>query len=224
MARVLVIGDCHAPGMEPRYPKFLERISLKHKCNRVVHIGDLVDNSAISYHEKHPGLSSPAEEYKAAKKQIQQLYKRFPRCDLLSGNHDALTERQATTAGLLPEWIRDFRDLWAVPGWTVHPRFTQLVIDGVIYEHGDAGKGGQFGSVKTSRARFQSVVSGHLHSEAGLWFTCNGNARIFGMNVGCGVDWKLLQFEYGRKFTAKPILGCGVVIDGTYPIFEPMIL
>ena len=222
MARVLVIGDTHCAGMLQKYPAFLSKVHKQYKCNRVVHIGDAVDNSAISFHDKHPGLSSPAEEYKKARKQLNELYVRFPKMDLLIGNHDCLTERQATAAGLLPEWVRDFGDLWGVPKWNVHPRFSHIDIDGVRYEHGDAGKGGQFGAVKTSQARFQSVVSGHLHSQAGVWWTCNGNARIFGMNVGCGVDWKLLQFEYGVKFTAKPVIGCGVVLDGKLPMFIPM--
>ena len=54
MARVLVIGDTHCPGMHSKYPSFLQRMYKRHKCNRVVHIGDAVDNAAISYHEKNP--------------------------------------------------------------------------------------------------------------------------------------------------------------------------
>lgn len=222
MARVLVIGDTHCPGMLSKYPAFLSKVEKRFKCNKVVHVGDCVDNAAISFHDKHPGLSSASEEYKKAKKQVLELYKRFPKATLLIGNHDALTERQATAAGLLPEWIKDYNQMWFVPSWKVIPRFGHIEIDGVRYEHGDAGKSGQFAAVKTSRARFQSIVSGHCHSEAGVWWTCNGNARIFGMNVGTGVDYKLLQFEYGVKFTAKPMVGCGVVIDGDLPIFIPM--
>lgn len=224
MARVLVVGDCHCPGMLDKYPAFLQSVYKNYRCNKVVFIGDVVDNHAISYHEKHPGLSSAAEEYKKAKKQVAELYKRFPVADWLVGNHDSLTERQAVTAGLLPEWIRDYKDLWKVPKWRVHARFSQLEIDGVLYEHGDAGSQGQFAAVKTSRSRFQSVVSGHCHAEAGVWWTCNSNSRIFGMNVGCGVDWKLLQFEYGYKFPRKPVIGCGIVLDGKQPIFVPMVL
>jgi len=219
---VLVIGDTHCPGMLPQYPKFLERVKKEYKCDTVVHIGDCCDNAAISFHDKHPGLSSASEEYKKAKKQVLELWKRFPKLILLTGNHDALTERQATAAGLLPEWIRDFNSMWFTPGWKVIPRFGYIEIDSVRYEHGDAGKTGQFAAVKTSRARFQSVVSGHCHSESGCWWTCNGNAKVFGMNVGTGVDHHLLQFEYGQKFTAKPMVGCGVVLQGKLPIFIPM--
>ena len=219
---VLIIGDTHAPGTLAGYPKFCERVAKEYRCTRFLHIGDCVDNAAISYHDKHPGLSSASEEYKKAKKQVAELYRRFPRLTLIIGNHDALTERQAVSAGLLPEWVKDFNDLWGTPTWEIIPRFGYIEIDGVRYEHGDAGKTGQFAAVKTSRARFQSVVSGHCHSEAGVWWTCNGKAKVFGMNVGTGVDHDLLQFEYGKKFTAKPVVGCGVVLGGKQPIFIPM--
>lgn len=222
MARVLAIGDTHCPAMHARYTSFLARVRDKYKCNRVVHIGDIVDNASISYHEKHSGLPSASEEYARACKQVSRLCKEFPKCDLLLGNHDALTERQAVTIGLLPNWIKDFKDTWLLPkGWIVHPRFSEIEIDGVLYMHGDSGRGGQFGAMKTAQSKFQSVVMGHLHSEFGCWWYANGNARVFGLNTGCGVDHRVLAMEYGRKFTKKPILGCAVILDG-HPICVPM--
>ena len=47
---------------------------------------------------------------------------------------------------------------------------------------------------------------------------------MFGMSVGCGIDAGKLQFAYGRRIVAKPILGCGVVIDGRRAFFEPWLL
>ena len=35
-----------------------------------------------------------------------------------------------------------YADLWEVD-WKVHPRFAKVVIDGVIYAHGDSGRAGQ---------------------------------------------------------------------------------
>ena len=42
--------------------------------------------------------------------------------------------------------------------------------------------------------------------------------------VGAGIDASRLQFDYGRRIVAKPILGCGVVINGRRAIFEPWLL
>ncbi len=124
------------------YVDFLKRVANDYAVNRVVHIGDLVDWASISYHEKHPSLRNPSDEYARARKQVATLAHAFPKADWLIGNHDALTERQAITAGLPKEVLREYADLWGV-GWNVHPRFAKLVIDGVIYSHGDSCPGGQ---------------------------------------------------------------------------------
>jgi len=223
VARVLVIGDCHCPGMRRGYVDFLKRIADRYAANRVVHIGDLADWSSISYHEKSPSLSNATAEYAKAKKQVASLAKAFPKADWLIGNHDALTERQAITAGLPPQLLRDYADMWEV-GWTVHPRFSKLVIDGVIYSHGDSGRGGQDAAFRQAKDNFRSTVIGHFHAQAGVKWWANPEFRVFGMSVGCGIDASRLQFEYGRKMPAKPILGCGVVLDGRRAFFEPWLL
>lgn len=223
MSRVLIIGDTHAPGMRRGYIEFLKRIADEYAVNRVVHIGDLVDWSSISYFEKSPSLSNATAEYKKALKQVASLSKAFPKADWLIGNHDALTERQAITAGLPPQLLRDYGDLWEVD-WTVHSRFSKLVIDGVVYAHGDSGLGGQDAALKQAKDNFRSTVIGHHHAQAGVKWWANPEFRVFGMSVGCGIDVNRLQFEYGRKIAAKPILGCGVVIDGRKAYFEPWLL
>ena len=209
--------------MLPRYPSFLQRTFKRYQCSKVIHIGDLVDNQAISYHEKHPSLSSAQDEYFKAKMQVAKLYALFPKVEWIMGNHDALTERQCVTAGLLPGMLRQQSDIWSLPeGWNVHPRFSRYKYDGVVYSHGDSGKGGMYAAVKNSRDNFTNWVSGHCHSEAGVWYTTVEGNRIFGMNVGTEVDTDNLVFNYGRKFNKKPSSGCGVVIDGKQAIFVPM--
>ncbi|MEW4530616.1 metallophosphoesterase [Maioricimonas sp. JC845] len=223
MARVLIIGDTHCPGMRRGYVEFLQRIADRYAVNRVVHIGDLVDWASISFHERHPSLSNAAAEYRKARRQVAALARAFPDADWLIGNHDALTERQAIAAGLPPDLLRDYTDMWNV-GWSVHPRFSKVVIDGVLYAHGDSGRGGQDAAYRQARDNFRSTVIGHFHAQAGVKWWANPEFRVFGMSVGCGIDAARMQFEYGRKLPAKPILGCGVVIDGRRAFFEPWLL
>lgn len=223
MARVLIIGDTHCPGMRRGYVDFLKRVADSHAVNRVVHIGDLIDWASISYHEKSPSLSNATRELQNARRQVAVLAKAFPESDWLIGNHDALTERQAITSGLPPQILRDYADLWDVE-WKVHPRFSKLIIDGVIYSHGDSGRGGKDAAFNQAKDNFRSTVIGHFHSQAGAKWWANPEFRVFGMSVGCGIDASRLQFEYGRKIIAKPILGCGVVINGQRAIFEPWLL
>ena len=220
---MLIIGDTHAPGMRQGYVDFLKRIADSYSINRVVHIGDLVDWASISYHEKSPSLSNATAEYVKAKKQIASLAKAFPKADWLIGNHDALTERQAISAGLPPQILKDYADLWELD-WTVHPRFSKLVIDGVLYSHGDSGRGGQDAAFHQAKDNFRSTVIGHFHAQAGVKWWANPEFRVFGLAVGCGIDASRMQFEYGRKMSAKPILGCGIVLGGRQAYFEPWLL
>ena len=224
MTTVLIIPDTHCPAMRRGFVSFLQRIADRYSPDRIVHIGDLVDWASISYHEKHPGLSDARSEYRKALRQVARLYEAFPQADWLIGNHDSLTERQAKTAGILPELLRSYTDVWEVPNWTTHERQAVLEIDGVIYSHGETGKGGQNAALKQAKDNFKSTVIGHFHSQAGVQFWANPDYRVFGLSVGCGVDASSLAMEYGRKFAAKPILGCGVVIDGKRAVFEPWLL
>ena len=223
MTRVLVIADTHCPGMRRGYVDFLKRVADDYAVNRIVHIGDLVDWASISYHEKSPSLRNAAAEYARALRQVASLARAFPKADWLIGNHDALTERQAVTAGLPPELLRDYADMWEVD-WTVHPRFSKLTIDGALYAHGDSGRGGEDAALRQAKDNFRSTTIGHLHHQAGVKWWANREFRVFGMSVGCGIDASRLQFEYGRKFSHKPVLGCGVVIGGRRAYFEPWLL
>lgn len=223
MANVLIIGDTHCPGMRRGYVDFCQRIRDRYSCDRVVFIGDVVDYASISFHQKLPGLPSAKDEIKKARRQVRQLSNAFPKADWLIGNHDALPDRQATVAGMPSELLRDHAEFWDVK-WKTHPRFSKLIIDGVSYSHGDGGKGGQMAALKQAKDNFRSTVIGHFHSQAGVLFHANSDCRIFGLSVGCGIDARKLAFEYGVTFAAKPILGCGVVIGGNRPIFEPWLL
>ena len=219
---VLVIGDTHCPGMRKGYVGFLQRVADKYGVNRVVHIGDLVDWGAISYHEKNPSCSNAELEYQKAKKQVQELVRAFPKADWMIGNHDALTERQAKSAGLPSSILKDYNEMWEVP-WKVRPYLSKLKIGNTLYAHGDSGRGGQNAAISQALDNFRSTVIGHFHAAAGVWWRVNEEFRIFGMSVGCGVDRKLLQFEYGKKYPKKPILGCGIV-DKDIAHFEPWLL
>lgn len=221
---VLVIGDTHAPCMHRDYIKFLKKIQKKHGCGRVVHIGDLVDWNSISFHDSEAFMPNPVDEFKQAQKQVKALHKAFPKVDLLTGNHDSLPSRKASTLGLPEEILRGFGSLWDLEGWTIHDRYSDLIIDDVIYRHGDKGKGGTMAAYKNAIAEFGSVVQGHLHAQAGVVYHANKEDCVFGMQVGCGVDHNHPAMNYGRVYAAKPILGCGVVYSSKVAHFEPMFL
>lgn len=222
MAVVQILGDTHCPAMKTGYVAFLQSVQKQYKPDRIVHIGDLVDWSALTYHERHSDLPGPRDEMRAARRQVARITEAFPKVDILLGNHDCLTDRQMVTAGLPPELLRSFADIWRLPrGWTVHERFSSITIEGVAYMHGETGPCGQGAALRQAKELFRNVVIGHAHSQAGATWFANSEFRVFGLSVGCGIDKDKLSMRYGRKFTRKPILGCGIVIDGYQAIFVP---
>jgi predicted phosphodiesterase len=225
MAIVGIIGDTHAPCMLPGYVDFLEDVFGRWGVTRVVHIGDLVDWSALSFHGTNPELPAVLHERAMANAQVSAISKAFPRADLMLGNHDVLPNRKAEAIGLSGDMLRTFHDYWGLPkGWRVHPRYEKIQIDGVIYCHGDQGPQGINAARNQALANFRSTVIGHLHQCGGVSWACNQDSRIFGMAAGCGVDHNELAMAYARPYKHKPFIGCGIVVDGVYAYVEPMIL
>lgn len=212
-SRVLVIGDTHCPFDLDTYLDFLVDTYQTYNCNRVVHIGDELDHHYSSYHETDANGMGGAEELQYAKERLQRYYKEFPDVDVVIGNHTRIIMRKAQTGGIPKEWIRDYNDVLEVPNW----RFvTEIEIDGVLYAHGEGG---------TARTKckkdLQSVVQGHLHTQLYSEYVVGRNNRVFGMQVGCGIDHEQYAFAYA-KAGLKPAIGCGVVIGGKVALAIPM--
>lgn len=215
-----IIGDTHIPYEHPDYLDFCRDTFRKHKVDRVIHIGDLVDNHSISYHEHDPNLLSPIDEYTLALAKLQDWYRAFPKCTLLMGNHDLLPYRKAKSSGLPKTFIKPFEEMYELPeGWDYRD---SVEIEGTLYTHGTEF-GGMYAHKRAMESNMQSTVIGHLHSNAGVIWTANKNKRAFGLAVGCGIDHKSPAYNYGERYPRKPIIGCGIVINGDeYAKFVPM--
>jgi predicted phosphodiesterase len=217
--RVGIIGDTHEPFTHPDYRNFCYKTFEQFKVTKIVHIGDEVDNHALSYHEHNPNGDSAEAEAEKAMKAMEKWYKTFPNVDVIVGNHSALPHRQATTAGIPKRFMKAYEDVWEAPkGWKWH---TDIDIDHVKYIHG-IGSSGQLGAITRAIRSRQSTVIGHIHSFGGVSYQASDTDLIFGLNVGCGIDTRSYAFEYGKPFVNKPTLGCGIVIDGFRGIFYPM--
>lgn len=206
---VLVIGDLHEPFCLDGYLSHCVDTYNKYRCNEVVFIGDIIDNHASSYHETDPDGYSAGQELKLAIQRIKQWYSAFPKATVIIGNHDRLIMRKAYSSGLSKMWIKDYAEVLGTPGWN----FTESIeIDNVLYIHGEGG-------TARSRARrdLQSIVQGHLHSQAYIEWIVGAKFRIFGMQVGCGVNHKSYAMAYGKE-GPKPAIACGVILQGDIPI------
>lgn len=222
--RVLIIGDTHAPAMRPAYVDFLKDIHEEWNCDTVVHIGDGADFHGISYHLKHTDLPNPDREVELAAEQLSLLYEAFPKVKYLIGNHSDLPNRQAQGNGLPARMIRGLAEILEMPkSWEVFPRYHDLFLDGVLYRHGDKGRSNKYNSARAQAdAEHCSVVCGHFHAQGGVSFGANQRRRWFGLQVGCGTETDSPYLRYAKAYAQKPVVGCGVVLDGEFPIFEPM--
>jgi metallophosphoesterase superfamily enzyme len=203
--RVLIIGDLHEPFCLENYLDHCLVTYKDYNCDTVVFIGDVIDNHASSYHETDPDGHSAGQELKLAIHNIKKWYKAFPNAYVTIGNHDRLIMRKAMTSGLSKMWIRDYAEVLGVIGW----KFVESIeIDEVLYIHGEGGT-----ARNRARRDLQSVVQGHLHTQCYIEWIVGSNFKIFGMQVGCGVDNKAYAMAYGKNY-AKPAISCGVVEYG----------
>jgi len=221
VGNVLAIGDTHIPFQHPDYLDFCLYVKNEYNCETVVHMGDEVDNHAISFHDSDPDGFSAGEEAEAAQQEMNAWYEAFPEATCIVGNHGALPFRKAFAKGIPKKYLKTYEEIWqAPPGW----RWTHsAIIDGVLYEHG-IGSSGKNAALNRAIDNRMSLVMGHAHSWGGVQYTANVDSMIFGMNVGCGIDVNAYAMAYGKPFTKKPTLGCGVVRDGgRVGIFVPML-
>ncbi len=213
VSRVLVIGDLHAPFTLTGYLEHCIDVYRRYNCNTVVFIGDIIDNHYASYHETDPNGLSGGDELSLAVKQITPWYEAFPNATVIVGNHDRMIQRKAFSSSVPREWIKPYNDVLGTPTWEWMDR---LVIDDVQYIHGEGG------TARTRcRADLMSTVQGHLHTQCYTDWVVGANFKVFGTQVGCGIDFGAYAMAYAKR-GKKPAIGCAVVIDGKTCINELM--
>ena len=223
MSRKLVVGDTHMPVDHPGYLQFCLDIYDQWDCDSVAHIGDLADFQAISFHANNPMCPGPNDEFFLTKSSIQRWYRAFTQqvkpesFEVCIGNHDERLLRLAESVNIPSRFLRDYAEIWSTPKWEYGHVF---IDDGVYYFHGTA-MGGLHPAWNAAGKMLMPTVMGHIHSAAGVSWRANPLRRIFSMDVGCGIDIDAYQFAYGRHVKKRPILSCGVVIDGI-PYHEVM--
>lgn len=221
MSKVLVLPDLQIPFEHKDALDFVKHVKkLYGPFDHVINLGDEVDFHAISNYDPDPDGFSAGHELEEALKHLKPWAIEFPKMLICTSNHTARPFRKAYAMGLPKAFIKDYHEFLNAPhGWQWRDYWK---IDGVKYEHGE-GVSGQSGAIKKAMSNRESTCIGHLHSDAGILFHSNGDNIIFGFNVGCLIDRHRYAFRYGKHDLKKPILGCGLVIDGI-PFFIPMIL
>ncbi len=212
MARVGIIGDTHIPYCLDGYMEFCLETFEAWECDTFIHIGDLIDHHALSFHDSEPLLKGVQGELEDARVELQPWYDAFPELLVTNGNHDLIPARQLKKVGIEAEvWMRPLEEVYHMPpGWKI---VDTTEIDGVLYHHGYTANGAN-GFRNDAIKRMCRTVTGHAHGNCGISATASEHRLVWGMAVGCGVDVKSMAMVYGKHFLQKPIIGCGVVIDG----------
>lgn len=215
-----IIGDTHLPYELLGYREWVKSVFDSQGVNYVIHIGDLFDHHALSFHDSEPGLKGSHGEYIDALEHLEPWKETFPQLTLIHGNHDAIPARQMKRAGLNPEmFMRPLSHVYDFPrDWV---EVEEIEIDRVLYHHGHTSMGVN-GFRNDAKSRMQNCVSGHCHGNLGISWTASHHRLVWGMAVGCGIDNSKMAFAYGKHFKNKPIVGCGVVKKGKTPLVFAM--
>ena len=208
---ILVIPDLHAPFTLEKFLPFCKMISKKYNCEKVVFLGDLVDNHFSSFHDNNPDMDGAGKELDKAIEIIAEYHEAFPNAKVCVGNHDAIPDRKAFAGGLSNRWIKDMSEVLDTPTWTYSE---EHIIDNILFTHGT-------GRQAKSRCLQEgiSVAQGHFHSKSYIEFFQHRNDLKFAMQLGCGIDRDSMAFAYGKNF-AVPQLNIGI-IKNNVPIIIP---
>lgn len=217
---VLIIGDTHLPYEHCDYRSFCEAVSKKYNCKIHIHIGDEVDNHAISFHPSESELFSAGHELELAIEKLKYWNKSFPKLQILESNHGSLLVRRLKVHGIPVDVLKPLKDIYETPNWLWHEEIMLDTHHGPIYLcH---GKSGVYN--KLPKEIGVSCVQGHYHGKFEITWSNTVIANRFNMFVGCGVNRNSLAFAYGKNHIPKPILGCGVIDENGNPHLIRMIL
>jgi len=223
-ACVLVISDMHAPYNHPDMIPFLEAIKQKYKPDRVIGIGDELDYHALSFHDSDPDLPSASGELKLGQAVLRQVAHLFPDVDLVDSNHGSMAFRRAKAHGIPRHLIVSYRDAIfereGGDGWNWHQRLTVTLSNGqkCVFVH-TAG----VDCLRNAEHLGMCFVQGHHHEKFEIRYSSNPEKLYWGMTVGCLIDDDQLAFAYNKLNRCRPLIGCGIIIDGL-PKLLPMVL
>ena len=188
--------------------------------------GDIIDSHFASFHSINTETHGAKYELDMAIKETAKWYEAFNNdtvpngITITLGNHDLIIARKSEEAGIDKRWVRKLNEVLKCPDWIFEEQFLH---DNVLYTHGTGCSGKSI--MKRVQNWGHSMVQGHVHTQAFVDFTASLTDLKWGMQSPCGIDYKSFAFSYAKFHTAKPILGCAVVLDnGKMPILEPMIL
>ena len=218
--RILCISDLHAPYQHRDAIKFLSAIKDKYNPDRVINIGDEVDNHAMSFHPSDQSLYSAGDELKKAREVIWEIEKLFPKVDVMESNHGSMAYRKAMISGIPKEMLRPYKKVLDVKYWNWHP---DLVItlpnkQKCYFHHGKSAN-----SLTFLKDTQMCCVQGHFHEKFNIHYHGTAEQLTWVIATGCLIDDHSMAFAYNNVNLKRPIIGCSMIID-SLPLLIPLVM
>lgn len=222
----LFISDLQIPFQHERALQFCKDLKKDFDIpdENVYNVGDEIDGYYASMFKKCPDArSSPTQELEAARDVMKEWYAAFPKMKISTSNHGERWKKKALDAEIPSIMMRKYQEVLEAPAswqwkksWLVPSRHPMLMI------HGD-DFGGPTPHLQAAMTNGLSVVLGHHHSVAGVEHFKSDGMKIWGLATGSLIDFDAFAFNYARASKRKPLIGCGVVIDGgSTPVWIPL--
>lgn len=218
-SRILLISDLHIPYHHQDAIAFLKHLKEKYSPTRVICLGDEVDGHALSFHDSDPDLPSAGDEIRQALPVIAELFKIFPKMDILESNHGSLVWRKAKVFGIPKHYIKSYNEVLGVDsGWKWSFDLTVDLPNGqkCYMHHGKTSN-----IIQLSQQMGMNATQGHYHETFKIDYWGNSTGLYWGMQCGCLIDDDKLAFNYNNVNIKRPIIGTGLIID-SMPVLEPM--
>lgn len=219
---VLVIPDLHAPYQHPDTLSFLKCVRDTFEPDLVVSLGDELDHHAMSFHDSDPALDAAGPELMRARVFMQHMHDLFPEVLVCHSNHGSMAFRRAKAHGIPVQYLKKYRDVifpdHGAPGWSwAYSWRIGTPLGEVLFKHQSSG-------ILTDAAHNQcNLVVGHSHGNFSIEYSASSAHLYYGMYCGCLIDKDSMAFAYGKHTLRKPIVGCGMIMNGR-PVLLPMVL
>lgn len=219
---IMVIPDIHAPYQHPDALAFLRKVKSAFDPDLTVSLGDELDYHAMSFHDSDPNLDSAGVELEKAKEFMQELHSEFPKVLVCHSNHGSMAFRRAKAHGIPVQLIKRYRDVifpqHGAPEWSWAASWrVGTPLGEVLFKHQSSG-------ILTDAAHNScNLVVGHSHGNFSIEYSASSSHLYYGMYCGCLIDKDSMAFAYGKHSLRKPIIGCGMIINGR-PVLIPMVL
>lgn len=211
---IMALPDQHIPWCNWKaieaFSKRVKAYKKQGKSVKVVNLGDVMDQKAWSRFSKDPDDLSPHQEWSDVELGMDYLAELLPEMTIVLGNHDSRAYKKAVEVGLPKQLIRSLEDLFPYEGWTWHMSTKPLMVDGIMFIHGDEMAGG---ALQKAAKLGRSVVQGHVH-KGNLNYVDIFDKQIFAVESGCVIDREAIAFRYAAKHPLSCFIGWTEIHNG----------